>query len=119
MTYSGVHFKTCPIEFRESFHIISNAEVVRDCIYKVTKQNLEFVNIGTCNRFDICIFGKVTKSQVMEIFCSLSNTIKNSELDKYLHIYLDFEALSHLFKVTSSLDSLVIGESRLDVTLKR
>ena len=124
MTYCGVHFKTCPIEFREAWNLISNAEIVRDYIYKVTNQNLEFVNIGTCNRFDLCIFGKLTKKQVFEIFYDLAiDYFKSHNLTQfinqpkniltYLYIYQDSDALKHLFKVTASLDSLIVGEQQI------
>ncbi len=124
MVYSGVHFKTCPIEIREAWSVIENAEVVNTCIYKVTNQNLEFVNLGTCNRFDICIFGKVTSKQIQEIFYNLALTyfisynliefINNpNKIMDYIKISIDADALHRLFNVTASLDSLVLGEQQI------
>lgn len=112
MIYASIHFKTCPIEIRENWNLSANPSIINAVIHKVTNRSIEFVNISTCNRFDICFFDKVTENELFEIFQNLSS-IKQESFAKYLHIYHNNNALRHLFRVTASLDSLVLGEQQI------
>ena len=114
MVYSGVHFKTCPIEFRELWTQISNPQAVAHAILKVTNLNIEFVNIGTCNRYDICFFGQISKLEIFEIFNELAEKkLPLEQLKKFIQIHFDFNAQRHLLHVTASLDSLIIGDQQI------
>ena len=114
MVYSGVHFKTCPIEFRELWSQISNPQAVANAILKVTNSNIEFVNIGTCNRYDICFFGQISKTEIYDIFNELAEKkLPLEQIKKFIQIHFDFNAQRHLIHVTSSLDSLVLGDQQI------
>src|SRR5690606_2161602 len=67
-SYAGFHFQLCSLELRELFaHIFESPEfanTVRTHLIHVQ----EFVPLYTCNRFDMCFFGKVTKEEIVELF---------------------------------------------------
>ncbi|WP_186645104.1 glutamyl-tRNA reductase [Fluviispira vulneris] len=123
--YTGAHFKTCPVEMREAWAAIGTYKNVEYVLQKITPlQKIEFVIISTCNRFDICFFGMISKQQILNIFSELYNIyIKNLNstckiltleyFERFLHIDFDADALRTLYKVTTSLDSLVLGESQI------
>jgi glutamyl-tRNA reductase len=124
MVYAGVHFKTCPIEVREIWSTIADSKIVKKYIDEVTKAKIEFVNIATCNRFDLCFFGEISNEQIHELFYKLANhNLKEKQnniflnnklsLNNYIKIYSDNDAFEKLIKVASSLDSLVIGEQQI------
>ena len=124
MIYAGVHFKTCPVEYREAWNLVAHSDTVYECLSQITSDKIEFVNIGTCNRFDICLFGYLTTDQIIQLFFLLAKDYfkKNNFLTfieqpekilSFLKIFYDTDALQHLMKVTASLDSLVLGEQQI------
>ncbi|APJ04033.1 glutamyl-tRNA reductase [Silvanigrella aquatica] len=123
-SYCGVHYKTCPVELREAWAAVGTSENLNTILKKLIPDNvIEFVIISTCNRFDICFFGKLDAQKIYFIYyelfqLSLQNNkeliqIKLDKITSYVKINFDAHALRHLFKVTASLDSLVLGEPQI------
>ncbi len=71
--------------------------------------------LSTCNRFEV-IFNK--EYDIDEVFKVFSKVISKEELKKADLFYGD-EALKHIFKVASSLDSMVVGETQITGQLKQ
>jgi glutamyl-tRNA reductase len=113
--YSELHFQNCPIEFREILASKSSFQKINDLILKHTGNAYEFVNISTCNRFAICIFGSVDQNQILNIYADLScsQSLSKEKLSQFLRIEFDAQALKLLFRVSASLDSMVLGESQI------
>ncbi|KAB8033239.1 glutamyl-tRNA reductase [Fluviispira multicolorata] len=123
--YSGAHFKTCPVEMREAWASVGSLDNIKYILQKISPlQTIEFVIISTCNRFDICFFGIISQHQIINIFSELLSVYNNNlnlisksfskdYIEKFLHIDFDADALRTLYKVTTSLDSLVLGESQI------
>ena len=120
-TYCGAHYKTCPVELREAWASIGTPEKINEILKNLFPNSIiEFVVISTCNRFDLCLFGHLNDNQVSLIFYELYkisnfgiNKISQHSILKYLNIYYDVNAIRNLFKVTASLDSLVLGEPQI------
>lgn len=124
-TYCAVHYKTCPVELREAWAYIGTPQKMS----KVWKDlfpstQMEFVIISTCNRYDVCFFGNVTVQQINQLYFKLYSeyllekkeyfkNLSSNYLVNYLHFFYDLDALRHLFKVTASLNSLVVGEPQI------
>jgi glutamyl-tRNA reductase len=124
-SYCGVHYKTCPVELREAWAAVGTPEKINEILKSILPGFIiEFVIISTCNRFDICIFGNLDQNQLYQVFFELHkiavcdikfelNCIQHKRISSYVNVDFDANALRALFKVTASLDSLVLGEPQI------
>ncbi|ANE47151.1 glutamyl-tRNA reductase [Paenibacillus swuensis] len=111
----GLNYKTAPVAVREKF-AFSDEDLPRALQQlKETKSILECVIVATCNRTEIYavvdrlhMCGHFIRSFIEQWF-----GIPVSDFNKHLYIYEDDLALEHLFRVTSGLDSMVIGETQI------
>ncbi|KKO51327.1 glutamyl-tRNA reductase [Paenibacillus sp. DMB20] len=111
----GLNYRTAPVEVRERFTFAEQdlPEALKQL--KSTKSVLEGVIVATCNRTEIYVVvdrlsmcGYFIRSFMEQWF-----GIKREEFTKHLYIYEDEQAISHLFKVSCGLDSMVIGETQI------
>ena len=105
-----VTFRNSPIHILEQFTI----KDVENAYEKFKKSGLdECVIIQTCNRIEL--FAKTNQrefEQIKKVWAELSGL--NEEIfDDNLEIVEDHEAFHHLLKLTSGLDSMVIGEEQI------
>jgi glutamyl-tRNA reductase len=78
----------------------------------------EVVYLATCNRveFLISVEAKVNNDYLLRFFTAFDNNWVEGEMEQYLsnfEVYEGAAAVLHLFKVASSLDSMVIGEREI------
>ncbi|MEW6067549.1 MAG: glutamyl-tRNA reductase [Nitrospirota bacterium] len=80
----------------------------------------EAMILSTCNRVDIYTNVKdpAKASDSIKTFLSEFHGIEKNLLDNALYIYEDIDAVRHILKVASSLDSMVIGEPQILGQLK-
>jgi glutamyl-tRNA reductase len=118
----GVSHQTAPIEIREM--VALGPEGVSLAL-KNLKQNSsvnEAVIISTCNRTEIYAFVPPDCQQYFDIkewwysFCGGQSAKK---IDESAYLYTDYQAITHLFRVASGLDSMVIGEPQILGQLKK
>lgn len=111
----GLNYRTAPVEVRERFTF--SEEDMPKALEQLnsTKSVLEGVIVATCNRTEIYVVvdrlhmcGYFIRSFMEQWF-----GINREEFTQHLYIYEDEQAISHLFKVTCGLDSMVIGETQI------
>ena len=75
----------------------------------------ETLYISTCNRVElVCVMdGEGETIQGLKQFLSQSGGLTDQEVADCLYIYRDQDAIRHMFRVTASLDSLVMGETQI------
>lgn len=113
---TGLNYKTAPVNIREKFAISESS--YQDVINNISQieQIYEICLISTCNRVEF--YGVATddidnlKKEILRKLSQFSN-IPVFELEKYIFFYTDREAIRHIFRVSSSLDSMVIGEPQI------
>ena len=115
----GVNHKTAPVEIRErlAFNDEACANGLRQLVDGVVVS--EGLIVSTCNRVEI--LGAVPSDQLefgagrvrQFLDASASGSLPTGFLDKHLYRHTDEEAVRHLFRVASSLDSMVIGEPQV------
>ncbi|MDP6686014.1 MAG: glutamyl-tRNA reductase, partial [Candidatus Omnitrophota bacterium] len=68
-----------------------------------------------CNRIEMYIGNITTRIAAVDCLSLLTSYhgIKNKQVTSFMYYYKDSEAIGHLFKVASGLDSLVIGETQI------
>ncbi|MBI4743402.1 MAG: glutamyl-tRNA reductase [Actinobacteria bacterium] len=111
----GLSHKTAPVEYREqlSFSEALCAEALQEL--SKCKDITESVILSTCNRTEIYAVTENVKEGQNSIihFLSSYRNLDENELVKHLYFYDSVNAVNHLFRVVSSLDSMVIGEAQI------
>ncbi|MEL7342819.1 MAG: hypothetical protein AAGM67_20205 [Bacteroidota bacterium] len=76
--------------------------------------------LSTCNRFEVLISASDARSAMLEatMFLSERSGLSPKELRKNLFMLSGEDAIWHLFRVSSGLDSLVVGEGQILAQVK-
>ncbi|MBR1885545.1 MAG: glutamyl-tRNA reductase [Schwartzia sp.] len=110
----GLNHKTAPVEVREKFSIPK--ERVRGGLIALSDYETvqEAVVLSTCNRSEIYAVAEDTAGGVealRDFWADLTGI--DESMEPYLYCFVHEDAIRHLFRVASSLDSLVIGEGQI------
>lgn len=111
----GVNHKTTPVEIRERL-AFSRGEIEASLERLVGRPEIiENIILSTCNRVEI--YARVNDAAkgvrcLKEFICDYHG-VGSGDLDKYFYSYRDERAVEHLFRVSSSLDSMVLGEAQI------
>ena len=110
----GTSHHTAPLEFREKL-TFSDSELISTLKTLKHHQQIEEIAIlSTCNRVELCAVIKPSaKVNILSDYLVTLHQIDRGEFDEYTYNYEGFKAILHLFRVASSLDSMVIGESQI------
>lgn len=116
----GLNHKTALIEVREKFAFDGGKLQEAINILKASKITDENVILSTCNRVEMYAGVKDIGSGVENIkkFLSDFHNVPREALDKSLFIYHGRDAVRHIFRVASGLDSKVLGEPQILGQLK-
>lgn len=121
LVYCGLHYSRCPVEVREQFARefvnVSDFRRLKEMFEKAVGHAIEMVPISTCNRFDLCILGNVSKRVIVDVFKECCAQLKL--VDDVIRIAFDDGAFQMLCRIASSLDSLVLGETHILGQLKQ
>ncbi len=111
----GLNHRTAPVEIRERLAFPTEAigHALRSLLERESLK--EGVILSTCNRVEVCALttqGFQGTSEAKE-FMAAYHGIPLGELNGYLYHYEKDDAVKHLFRVASSLDSMVLGEPQI------
>lgn len=115
----GISHRTAPVELRE--RLAFGERVVSDALQKLVDEQpiSEGLIVSTCNRVEVVAVaesaGNVT--HVYE-FLERYHGCQPDVLERHCYRFSDFEAVKHVFRVTSSLDSMVVGEPQITGQMK-
>jgi len=113
----GINHKSAPVEVRERLAFTEDAcaaglrtlvdgDVVREGLI-----------VSTCNRVEVLAetAGERLNDTVGRVnqFLSRSGSVPREFLERHIYQHTDDQAIRHLFRVTSSLDSMVVGEPQV------
>jgi glutamyl-tRNA reductase len=71
------------------------------------------VLLSTCNRTELYAVSPRLEAEDLELFLSETRGISGDDFRPYLYHYCDEDAIRHLLRVASGLDSLVLGEPQI------
>jgi glutamyl-tRNA reductase len=117
----GLSHKSAPIEIREKFSLDKSDTLKLSEMLLATEQIDELVVLSTCNRTEIYFnVSKCCAAGGFSIVKRVLNKITETDatIDNYLYKYHHEEAVKHLFRVVSSLDSMVLGEYQIVSQIK-
>ena len=110
----GINHKTSDVSEREKFIINESNQILLDNHLKnIFNNKLEsFFGISTCNRTEFYYFGELSISS--NIFDEVMNILGIDDIHKDSFYFLDrHDALVHMCKVASGIDSQVLGEQEI------
>jgi glutamyl-tRNA reductase len=115
----GLNFRTSPVAVRERFWI-SPARRVEALHQLVRSEGIEEVIVlATCNRTEFIVWASDVPTAANSVLRFLTQEYQ-VKLCEWSHFYrlMDDVALTHMFRVTSSLDSMVLGEPEITGQVK-
>lgn len=108
----GVNHKTAPVQVRERFAIPESR--LPEALGKLTSMEgvEEGMIVSTCNRVEI--FARSQNGTCdLQRFVREYFGFKTGEYEPYIFEHDKLDAVKHVFRVASSLDSMVVGESQI------
>ena len=111
----GVNHKTTPVEIREKLAFTKGKiEESVDHLFNFP-DIIEHTILSTCNRVEIYARANCQDSAIKSIkqFICDFHELSLVELEGHFYSYRNKEAVEHLFRVSSSLDSMILGEAQI------
>jgi glutamyl-tRNA reductase len=118
---AGVSYRHTPIELRERLSL-SETEI-RLLLPELCKRPdiEECCFLSTCNRTEYYLttgFCKRYRDVLLE-FVATKTALSADELREHMYVYTLKDAVRHLFRVVSGLDSMVLGETHITAQVKK
>lgn len=108
----GLSHHTAPVEVRE--RVAFDEDGVRQTLQRLVRHEQiaeEAFLLSTCNRVEL--YAVPRSIEGLQAFFGAYRGPTGERIDPYLYWYRGRDAVRHLFKVASSLDSLVVGEPQI------
>jgi len=117
---TGINHRTAPVEIRE--RVAFPEESLPAALAELRRRSgvEEGLILSTCNRVEIavCAADEADPRAAVEEFLTGAHAIERDWLRPHLYHYEGRAAIQHLFRVASSLDSMVVGEPQILGQLK-
>jgi glutamyl-tRNA reductase len=112
----GISHKTSPLEVRERFAVSQGRlpEALR--MLQTEPEFEEAVIVSTCHRVEFVLSVSSEEQDGMAGVRRFMESFYGLRYDDFAHsfyVFRDFEAVRHLFRVASGLDSMVVGEPQV------
>jgi glutamyl-tRNA reductase len=111
----GVSHKTAPVAVRERLAVEPDATAAALVELTALSAVREAVMISTCNRVELYVAADDADRAAADLAGVLARRagVAVADLAEHLYQHRDSAAVRHLFRVASSLDSLVVGEPQI------
>jgi glutamyl-tRNA reductase len=110
----GLNFRTSPVAVRERFWI--SPERRSEALLKLVRSEgiEEVIVLATCNRTEFLVWASDVPTAANSVLRFLTQEFQ-LKLNDWSHFYrlMDDVALTHIFRVTAGLDSMVLGEPEI------
>ncbi len=111
----GISHESTPIEVREKvdFGQLCSKEILQEFL-RTRKKSSGFL-LSTCNRVELYLSGKPSSELFPEAEDVFLNLVSEDfqKMQSYLYRKENKDAVTHLFRVASSLDSMIVGEPQI------
>jgi glutamyl-tRNA reductase len=118
---TGCSYKTAPIGLREKLAL--DGPRLAAALHELrARYGCEAAALSTCNRVELYLAradGAGPDGELIAEFLAEFHGLAAAEVRPSLYLGRDAEAVRHIFRVTSSLDSLVVGEGQIAGQVKR
>lgn len=111
----GLNYRTAPVEVRERLTFLEKDLPDALQMFMQTTSIMECVIVATCNRTEL--YAVVDRHHLcghhIRSFMEKWFNLPRQQFTNHLYMFEDDRAIEHLFKVTSGLDSMIIGETQI------
>ncbi len=116
----GLNHRTAPVEVRERLSL--NKEQLPEALSAMNNHGASGVILSTCNRSEFYTLdlpenpsteGPKSGADRVKDFLVERFGISLLDVDRYLYVYRGYDCIHHLFRVASSLDSMILGEEQI------
>jgi glutamyl-tRNA reductase len=111
---TGINHQTAPVEIREKFAIA--ADELASVYNRIRDEEVEgVVVLNTCNRTELYATARDIEAgqRHLKQFLLDYSGLAVDEIDKYVYQPNCYAAINHLFRVSSGLDSMILGETQV------
>jgi glutamyl-tRNA reductase len=107
----GLSHKTAPVEVRE--RLAFSGEILKTALTSLVDRNQikEAIILSTCNRVEV-VAESPDDRRIREFFCEF-HRVQDDVIAKHLYSFRNADAIRHIFRVASSLDSMMVGEPQI------
>ena len=111
----GINHKTAPVELRECIAFTEDESTTALRALADKPDIKEALVFSTCNRVEVLVVtaNKAEAIDSTKEYIAEANKIPREEFEDSLYIHAGDEAVRHIFRVASSLDSMVVGEPQI------
>ena len=114
----GINHKTAPVDIREkvAFAPEKIEQALHECVNKAEVG--EAAIVSTCNRTELyfsLLDNEISEHDIttlLEWFCQYHH-LKKEDVEPYIYLHSNNDAVQHILRVASGLDSLVLGEPQI------
>jgi len=114
----GMNHRSAPLDVREHYAHADPGPALQKLVRR--QEIEEAVLVSTCNRVDLVVTTHQPEAARLCLLSFFHRELAGSEhppggrrLDDFVYEYRDREAARHVFRVTSSIDSMVVGEPQI------
>ncbi len=107
----GLNHKSANIDIRERLSVPVN-KIGAAVDFMSIDEIKSCVVFSTCNRTEFYLSFNQNIESSKQRFCDFFN-VELDEINEHLYIKQDLDCISHLFEVSSGLDSMVLGETQI------
>jgi glutamyl-tRNA reductase len=113
LTVIGINHRTAPVEIRGQV-VFPPEQQSRALDELVALEGVEEAAIlSTCNRTELYCSRSASVDDVLPDWLCRFHGLQRETLEPHLYTYLDEEAVRHMLRVASGLDSLILGEPQI------
>src|SRR5579863_2465584 len=117
---TGLNHRTAPVEVRE--RLAFEEKALPEALDRLKRRPglIEGMILSTCNRVEVAVTAdeQADAEASVESFLAEARSVERAWVSPYLYRYDGPDAIRHLFRVASSLDSMIVGEPQILGQLK-
>ncbi len=120
LALAGINHRTAPVHVREKLAL--NAEEIPAALVLLLEHGAkEALILSTCNRVEVAaaLDEDVAPETLLETIVAGRSGISVESVRPHLYVFEAQHAMRHLFRVASSLDSMIVGEPQILGQLKQ
>jgi glutamyl-tRNA reductase len=109
----GINHLTAPVSLREQ--VAFDPEAVGEALLELAREPgvEEAMILSTCNRTELYVGVAAGAESIPQAWLSRHHRLTPGKLDEFLYRHNEREAVRHMFRVATGLDSMVLGEPQI------